>query len=120
MLPPRSIPSRRNRPRIRAAVVVSALVGGLLLAVAPAGAAQAATMTTLYASPSGTGTACSSAQPCSITQAKTSVRAINANMTGDIVVELAGGTYTLTAPLTFAAADSGNNGFSVIWRGSPT
>jgi hypothetical protein len=115
----RTTPSRRARLRIRAAATAAALVGGLLCAVASAGAAQAATMTTLYASPSGTGTACSSTQPCSITQAKTSVRAVNAGMTGDIVVQLADGTYRLSAPLSFTAADSGNNGHRVVWKAAP-
>ncbi|WP_170155030.1 hypothetical protein [Lentzea atacamensis] len=54
-------------------------------------------MTTLYASPAGSGTACSSSQPCSITQAQTSVRGIAPTMTGDIIVQLAGGTYTLSS-----------------------
>ncbi|MGJ5953242.1 right-handed parallel beta-helix repeat-containing protein [Streptomyces neyagawaensis] len=115
----RTIPSRGPRLRIRAATVATALVGALLSAVASAGTAQAATMTTLYASPSGSGTACSSAQPCSITQAKTSVRAVNSGMTGDIVVQLADGTYRLSDPLSFTAADSGNNGHTVVWKAAP-
>ncbi|SNX66690.1 hypothetical protein SAMN06272735_8598 [Streptomyces sp. TLI_55] len=112
----RTIPSHRPGLRIRAAAAATALVGALLSTVASAGWAQAATMTTLYASPSGTGTACSVSQPCSITQAKTSVRAINSGMTGDIVVQLADGTYRLSAPLTFTAADSGTGGHTVIWK----
>lgn len=112
----RTIPSHRPGLRIRAAAAATALVGALLSAVASAGAAQAATMTTLYASPSGTGTACSVSQPCSITQAQTSVRAVNSGMTGDIVVQLADGTYRLSAPLTFTAADSGTGGHTVIWK----
>ena len=119
MLPRRKIPSRYDRLRIRAAVVVWALVGAMLPMVVSDQAAQAATMTTLYASPAGTGTACSSTQPCSITQAQTSVRAINAGMTGDIVVQLADGTYRLSAPLSFTAADSGNNGHTVVWQAAP-
>nr|WSZ20572.1 right-handed parallel beta-helix repeat-containing protein [Streptomyces canus] len=115
----RTVPSGRARLRIRAAAAATALVGALLSAVASAGTAQAATMTTLYASPSGTGTACSSTQPCSITQAQTSVRAVNAGMTGDIVVQLADGTYRLSAPLSFTAADSGNNGHTVVWKAAP-
>ncbi|WP_309148977.1 DUF1349 domain-containing protein [Streptomyces griseorubiginosus] len=115
----RTVPSRGPRPRIRAAAAATALVGALLSAVASAGTAQAATMTTLYASPSGTGTACSSAQPCSITQAQTAVRAVNSGMSGDIVVQLADGTYRLSAPLSFTASDSGNNGHTVVWKAAP-
>jgi hypothetical protein len=51
-------------------------MSALLLAAAlatPAGTAQAAVSTTLYVSPTGSGTACSSTAPCSLTLAKTSV-----------------------------------------------
>ncbi|MGO4535020.1 right-handed parallel beta-helix repeat-containing protein [Leifsonia sp. 2MCAF36] len=37
-------------------------------------------------------------------------------MTGDIDVLLAGGTYTVTSPLTFGAADSGTSGHRVSWE----
>ncbi|MET8763882.1 ricin-type beta-trefoil lectin domain protein [Lentzea sp. NPDC004782] len=103
--------------------VLARSAAALLLAAGSASVlstpATAAVMTTVYASPTGSGTACSSAQPCSITQAQTAVRAIAPNMTGDVVVQLAAGTYTLSSPLTFTAADSGTNGNTVIWQGSP-
>ncbi|MGJ6968016.1 ricin-type beta-trefoil lectin domain protein [Streptosporangium sp. G11] len=83
--------------------------------VAPVSPASAAT-TTLYASPSGTGTSCSTAQPCSVPAAQTAVRALTGAMSGDIVVELAAGTYRLSAPLRLTAADSGNNGYTVKWQ----
>ena len=35
---------------------------------------------------------------------------------GDVVVELAAGTYELNAPVRFEAADSGENGFEVVYR----
>ena len=73
-------------------------------------------MTTLYASPTGSGTSCTSAAPCSLTQAKSSVEAIEGNMSGDIVVQLAGGTYRLTSPLSLGPADSGTNGHTVYWQ----
>ncbi|WP_212823841.1 RICIN domain-containing protein [Catellatospora sp. TT07R-123] len=72
-------------------------------------------MTTVYVSPTGSGTACSSAQPCSLGQAQSTVRGIAPTMTGDIVVQLAGGTYALSSPLTFTAADSGTGGYTVSW-----
>ncbi|WP_117207997.1 RICIN domain-containing protein [Allorhizocola rhizosphaerae] len=93
-------------------------VAGLMTAAAAvvvAAPASAAT-TTLYASPNGSGTACSSAQPCSLTQAQAAVRALVPTMSGDIVVQLAGGTYALSSPLTFTAADSGANGYTVSWQ----
>ncbi|WP_245651944.1 RICIN domain-containing protein [Streptosporangium amethystogenes] len=87
--------------------------------VAPVSPALAAT-TTLYASPSGTGGSCSSAQPCSLPAAQTAVRALTGAMSGDIVVELADGVYRLFAPLRLTAADSGNNGYQVVWRAAPS
>ncbi|WP_348650608.1 ricin-type beta-trefoil lectin domain protein [Catellatospora sp. KI3] len=108
-------PGGQRKPR-RAALLSSCAAGLLaaasLVAAAPA---HAAVMTTLYASPTGSGTACSSAQPCSLSQAQSTVRAVAPAMTGDIVVQLAGGTYALGSPLTFTAADSGTNGYTVFW-----
>ena len=83
--------------------------------VAPVSPASAAT-TTLYASPSGTGTGCSAAQPCSLPAAQTAVRSLTGAMSGDIVVQLADGVYRLSAPLRLTAADSGTNGYTVIWQ----
>lgn len=37
----------------------------------------------------------------------------------DLVVELAAGTYELAAPLRFDDADSGENGFAVVYRAAP-
>src|SRR5262249_13699956 len=75
--------------------------------------------TSLWASPAGIGTACSQTSPCSVTQAQTTVPTLNANMTDNIVVNLLDGTYELSAPLSFGAADSGHNNFSVIWQAAP-
>jgi regulation of enolase protein 1 (concanavalin A-like superfamily) len=92
--------------------VLTASTTALLVQADPAFAAGA----TLYASPSGSGTVCSASRPCSLTQAKTTVRAINSSMTADITVELADGTYRLSAPLTFTSADSGTGGHTVNWK----
>nr|BFE59741.1 RICIN domain-containing protein [Dactylosporangium thailandense] len=101
--------------RVRAVLVAAALVvaGGLTGPTAPA---SAAVMTTLSVSPTGSGTSCTAAQPCSLTQAQAAVRSAAPSMSGDIVVQLAGGTYTLGTPLTFTAADSGANGYTVSWQ----
>ncbi|MFF5249513.1 ricin-type beta-trefoil lectin domain protein [Streptosporangium sp. NPDC000095] len=107
---------------IRRLMLAGAAAIGLTAAaalVAPVSPALAAT-TTLYASPSGSGSSCSSAQPCSLPAAQTAVRALTGAMSGDIVVELADGVYRLSAPLRFTAADSGNNGYQVIWRAAPS
>ncbi|SCE00645.1 Ricin-type beta-trefoil lectin domain-containing protein [Streptomyces sp. DvalAA-14] len=106
--------SRRRRRSSRAATVAALALGAVV--ALPAASSQAATMTTLYVSPTGSGTACSASAPCSLTQAKSSVEAIDGNMSGDIVVQLAGGTYRLSAPLSLGSADSGTNGHTVIWR----
>jgi hypothetical protein len=113
------IPHRRpygGRPLTGAAVTI--LMAGAVVA-APAVAAHAATMTTLYVSPTGSGSSCSTSEPCSLTQAKASVEAANDSMTGDIVVQLADGTYRLSDPLTLGAADSGSDGHTVVWQAAP-
>ncbi len=51
-----------------------------------------------------------------IQQIQSTVRGINGNMTGDIVVNLHGGTYAITSPITFSSADSGTNGFNIIYQ----
>ncbi len=98
------------------------LAVGLLAAmtvIAPAAPASAA-VTTLYASPTGTGSACSAAQPCSLSAAQAAVRSLAGSMSDDIVVQLADGTYRQTSPLTFTAADSGTGGHTVIWQAAPS
>ncbi|MER6497708.1 right-handed parallel beta-helix repeat-containing protein, partial [Streptomyces griseorubiginosus] len=118
MRPTRPRPALRDRlrPCLAALALLTASAGAVVAQAVPASAATAAT---LHVSPDGTGTACSTSQPCSLTQAKTNVRAMNSSMTGDIVVEVADGTYRLTAPLAFTSADSGTGGNSVIWKAAP-
>ncbi|WP_241827056.1 RICIN domain-containing protein [Streptomyces graminilatus] len=114
-----SHPYRRRVGR-RLTAKIAAATGLLVSAafVAPT-AAHASVSATIFVSPTGSGTACSSAAPCSLTQAKTSVEAINGNMSGDIVVQLAGGTYRLSSPLSLTSADSGTNGHIVSWQAAP-
>ncbi|WP_433605266.1 RICIN domain-containing protein [Dactylosporangium sp. CA-139114] len=109
---------RRRSSRRRATVVaaVSLLLASATAVTGPTTPASAAVMTTLSVSPTGSGTSCTAAQPCSLTQAQAAVRSAAPSMNGDIVVQLAGGTYTLTTPLTFTAADSGTNGYTVSWQ----
>lgn len=40
-------------------------------------------------------------------------------MTGNIVVSLCGGTYTLDSTFIIRTTDSGSNGFSVIYQAAP-
>ena len=110
--------ANHRQPAKTALAAVFAFAAACAVALTPS-TASAATTTTLYASPTGSGTACSSASPCSLAQARTSVEAIDTSMTGNIVVQLAGGTYRLSAPLTLGAADSGTNGYTVTWQAAP-
>ncbi len=114
--------SHPERPGTRRRTVWTAALSAILLTVAGVVApttAHAAVTATVYASPTGSGTACSAAAPCSLTQAKSSVEAIDGSMSGDIVVQLAGGTYRLSAPLSLGSADSGTNGHTVYWQAAP-
>ncbi|NEA63385.1 RICIN domain-containing protein [Streptomyces sp. SID12488] len=97
---------------LAAAVVVCATV-------LPAQTAHAAT-TNFYVDPvngsdgnSGTSTAGAFK---TIQAAQSAVRGANTNMSDDIVVNLRGGTYALTSPITFGTADSGTNGHTVIYQ----
>jgi hypothetical protein len=82
----------------------------------PDGQAGADAARHYYASPTGTGSACSSTAPCSITQAQVTVRSAAGAPSTDLVVELADGVYPLAAPLVFTASDSGSNGHTVTWQ----
>src|SRR5262249_32395105 len=44
-------------------------------------------------------------------------RTLNQNMTSDITIYFAAGTYQLSQPLTLTDADSGSNGHNVIYKG---
>jgi hypothetical protein len=104
---------------VRTLVTLGSAVAGLVAAMATALPASAA-VTTVYASPSGSGGACTAAQPCSLSGAQTMVRSMNGSMSDDIVVQLADGVYRLSAPLSFTAADSGTNGHTVTWQAAPS
>ena len=51
-----------------------------------------------------------------IAHAEEVVRTCNQAMAGDIVVNLRGGNYFISAPLEFTAQDSGRKGFQIIYR----
>ncbi|HEV3173826.1 MAG TPA: discoidin domain-containing protein [Actinocrinis sp.] len=79
----------------------------------------AAAPQTLYAAPDGHGGTCSQDRPCSLSDAQHRVRDLTRSMSSDVVVQLADGTYRLSEPLTFTAADSGTGGHQVIWQAAP-
>ena len=74
----------------------------------------------VWASPSGQGTTCSQAAPCAITTAQQQADMLSPNTANDVTVNMQAGTYRLTQPLTFAAADSGANGYNIIYAGVGT
>jgi hypothetical protein len=106
---------RSGRWRVMGATALVALS----LLIFPLGA-HAAVQATLYVAPDGSDTACTLDKPCSLSQAQLNVRAINSGMTGDIDIDLLGGTYTLAAPLTFTESasthDSGTNGHNIVYQ----
>lgn len=107
----------RTPRRLATALAVTALLWGPAL-VSPAPALAATT--TYHASPNGSGTACTSSAPCSLSQARTAVQQNQASASPtDVVVELAGGRYPLSAPLRFTAADGGRTTTSVRWTAAP-
>jgi hypothetical protein len=95
------------------------LFAGMLAAAGGALAASAATQATLYAAPSGSGTACSLAAPCALTEARAVVETLSSGMTGNITVYLMGGTYQLTSTFKLGAQDSGENGHDVDYEAYP-
>ncbi|WP_328684844.1 RICIN domain-containing protein [Streptomyces sp. NBC_00343] len=107
---------------MRPARLIVGLLQTLLVATAivlPAQAAHAAD-TSFYVDPtngsdSNSGTSTSAAFK-TITKARDAVRTVNSAMSGDIVVNLRGGTYPLTSPVDFTSADSGTNGHNVIYK----
>jgi chitodextrinase len=109
---------RWSRARLLAGAVSLAVGATVLLAGGPAQAGGTGSQS-FFVSPGGTGSACTQPDPCSLTAAQGEVRQVDQQMQHDIVVQLAGGTYSLTQPLTFTAADSGHNGYQVRWQAAP-
>ncbi|WP_141203071.1 RICIN domain-containing protein [Streptomyces griseorubiginosus] len=109
------------RPLRTGAVLAKALAAGVVVfaTLVPAQSAQAATLN-FYVDPTGgndsnSGTSTSAAFK-TVQAAQAAVRAVNGNMSDDIVVNLRGGTYPLTAPISFGTSDSGTNGHTVVYQ----
>ena len=115
----------RRRARWRSAVAAAATAGLLVAApsalasAAPAHGARPHTATVLYVSPTGLGASCSLVAPCSLTEAQTVVRGMTASMSGDIDVDLLGGTYRLADTFRLGPQDSGENGYNVVYQAAP-
>jgi hypothetical protein len=107
---------RPGRTLVTAVAACTALVAGAVAVVTTA--AHAATMATVFVSPAGddANDGGTSARPVrTLSRAQQLVRGLTANQTGDVRVELAGGTYRLAAPLQLDSRDSGTGGFNVVW-----
>jgi hypothetical protein len=97
-------------------VVIWVLIAAVML---PPTKGHAAVQYTFYAAPNGSGSTCSQAVPCSLTGVRDKVRTVNAGMTGDIVVYLRGGVYSLTSTFTLSDQDSGFNSYNVQYLSYP-
>ncbi|HKI50642.1 MAG TPA: fibronectin type III domain-containing protein [Geothermobacteraceae bacterium] len=73
----------------------------------------------LYASPDGTGDGFSADFPTDIQSVKSLARLYN--VVDNVTIYLRGGTYDMitAGPLLFTSADSGQNGYQVVWRAYP-
>ncbi|MCZ9881688.1 RICIN domain-containing protein [Arthrobacter sp. B2a2-09] len=114
----RSLPVGRNRAL--GVIVAAAVLGGCFVAANPA---VAATGTNFWVDPVNGNDAnpgSSSTQAFrTLGQAQTAVRSVNSSMSGDIVVNLEGGTYSQTSTLSLTNLDSGTNGHTVSWQAVP-
>lgn len=69
-----------------------------------------------YAAPDGNGDTCSFVSACSLSSVQQKVRSVNAQMTGDVVVYLRGGSYFLDKTMELGPNDSGTGDFYVMYR----
>ncbi|WP_061300382.1 RICIN domain-containing protein [Herbidospora cretacea] len=101
--------------KVSAALAVFA--AAVLLPTFTGGVASAATQATYYVAPDGNdgnpGTISSPFR--TLQRARDVVRTVNTGMTGDIYVYLRGGNYPIGSTVDFTQADSGTNGFRVIY-----
>lgn len=94
---------------------------GSMTTVVDAGPCDACAPSAIYVAPGGNDTNPGTlAQPVkTLTKARSLVQSRTASMTSDVVVYLRGGTYPVTATVTFGNADSGQNGFYVRYMAYP-
>ena len=105
--------SPRSRSVLAAlAATATAFAGTALIA----SSAHAATPVVIAVSPSGNDSNPGTVDQPVATPAKAQQLAQAQSASNDVVVQLAGGTYRLSAPLTLTSADSGRNGHTVTWQ----
>ena len=116
--------TRRRTTRLPVRLTATLVTAVALLAAPAVAAADSPTTgpppTELVASPTGQGTSCTQAAPCSLTTAQQQARTLDANMHSNIVVTLEDGTYDLSQhTLAFGPQDSGTNGHTVVYAAAP-
>lgn len=111
---------RRHGVFLAAAAAATSVVASGLVGFSVVPAVAVATQT-LHVSPTGSSSSgCEELTPCNLTRAQLRVRELNDSMAGDIIVELAGGTYRRTVPLSFTSEDSGIDSAKVVrWKAAP-
>ncbi len=100
------------KPRVFLLIIALGLLFG-------APALSAGTIQEFFVAPTGCDTnPGTKAKPFqTITRARDAVRDLKYHrMSGDIIVNLRGGDYPVTTPIEFTAADSGRNGWKIIYR----
>ncbi len=106
--------------RFQPLAAILILHSALCVVFALCSTASAEVMKTFYVSPKGedsnTGTR---QQPfATLQRARDAVRQINGNMTGDVVVILGGGTYSISEPIVFDQRDAATGGHTIVYRGA--
>jgi hypothetical protein len=76
----------------------------------------AATPDVLHVAPDGRGSTCTTQQPCALETGRDRARSLVPDATGDVVVELQGGTYRLTSAFRLGVQDSGRPGHPVVYQ----
>ena len=103
-------------PGLLSVLVLAALGVAVAARAAPV---RAAAGRVVYAAPDGSGGMCTAKDPCSVVEAQSTARRLTGKRDAPVVVQLAGGTYRLSASLKFTDGDSGSTGNPVTWRAAP-
>ncbi|HEY0499246.1 MAG TPA: ricin-type beta-trefoil lectin domain protein [Kutzneria sp.] len=105
--------STRSTTVLAAIAAAGTALAGAALVAAPA---HAAGTVTIAVSPTGNDSNPGTADQPVATPARAQQLARAQSATNDVIVQLAGGTYRLTSPLTFTGADSPGAGHQVTWQ----
>lgn len=101
--------SLRRRRRAAILTIATAVVVALVQSTSSAVAAPVVR----WVSPTGSGTVCSSTQPCSVATAQSQVRSAAPSMSSDLIIRFASGTYPA---ITLRDTDSGARGYAVRYE----